>query len=72
MERKNVKSSVIASVGWAPVLEVEFKNGGVYQYIDVPEDTFNELVSSKSKGKYLDAYIKGEFDCFSAIPVKKS
>ena len=39
MERKNVVSSNIKSIGYdesAMVLEVEFNNGAVYQYYNVP------------------------------------
>lgn len=40
MNRKSVTSSNIASIGYdetSETLEIEFKNGGVYQYFDVPQ-----------------------------------
>jgi len=62
MERISVSSSNIASVGWEDgILEVEFTNGGVYQYQGVPEDIYAGLMASGSKGKYLASSIKNVF-----------
>lgn len=43
------------------VLTVEFKNGGVYEYYDVPVNIYEGLVNADSKGSYLYHYIKGSF-----------
>ncbi len=43
----------------AQTLEVSFKNGGVYHYYDVPEGTAAEFNQAESKGKFLQARIKG-------------
>ena len=43
------------------VLEIEFHSGGVYQYYDVPEAIFHELLNSDSKGKYFHANIKNNY-----------
>ena len=43
MERRAVRSTNVASVGYDPksmVLEIEFKRGGVYQYSGVPEKRY--------------------------------
>lgn len=64
MERIQVSSSNIASIGYDPdsgVLEVEFLNGGIYHYYDVPEYIHNELISASSHGGYLAANIKGRY-----------
>lgn len=56
MDRQPITSSMIASVGYDPedeVLEVEFKNGQVYQYYDVPESEHHMLMTSSSPGSYL-------------------
>lgn len=61
MERINVVSSNIRSVGYDAfdmVLEVEFNNGTVYQYYDVPEALYKGLMSADSHGKFLTEYIK--------------
>ena len=61
MERTDVVSSNLASVGYDPssmTLEIEFKKSGVYQYFNVPEDIYEELMNADSHGEYFDAYIK--------------
>ncbi|HEY0036470.1 MAG TPA: KTSC domain-containing protein, partial [Longimicrobium sp.] len=40
------------------VLEVEFLNGGVYEYGDVPDEVYRALLEVDSKGRYLNAEIK--------------
>ena len=64
MEMTNVDSSNVESVGYdenSSTLQVEFKNGGMYQYFDVPEDVFIGLRDADSVGKYLNANIKGTY-----------
>jgi hypothetical protein len=56
MKRKPVESSMISSVGYDPVseiLEVEFNSGGVFQYGEVSEETYRQLISADSKGGYM-------------------
>jgi hypothetical protein len=43
------------------VLFVEFKNGSVYQYFDVPEQLFEQMKSASSKGRFLAQMIKGTY-----------
>lgn len=64
MERETVDSSTILSVGYdkaTETLEIEFKSGGVYQYYNVPEMVFEQLMQSGSKGKFHHAQIKNAF-----------
>ena len=61
MERQYVSSSNIASIGYDPVnmvLEIEFLNGAVYQYYDVPQSIYDGLMVADSHGKFLAAYVK--------------
>jgi hypothetical protein len=61
MKRQRLDSSSLASAGYDPgrrVLEVEFLNGGVYEYCDVSEETYHALLESDSKGRFLNAEIK--------------
>lgn len=61
MERQYVSSSNIASIGYNAsemILEVEFLNGAIYQYYDVPQSVYDGLMSASSHGSYLDAYVK--------------
>jgi hypothetical protein len=62
MQRVLVKSSTIASIGYAPderVLELEFRQGGkVYQYFEVPFEEYNAFLQADSKGTYLNEKFK--------------
>lgn len=64
MERLPVSSGTIASVGYdetIQVLEVEFIKTGIYQYMNVPQPTFEALMAAPSLGVFLNANIKGQF-----------
>lgn len=64
MQRTAVSSSNVASVGYDPnssTLEIEFNNGAVYQYFDVNENVYKELIIASSVGGYLAANIKGKY-----------
>jgi len=61
MERQHVSSSNLKSVGYDPstkTLEIEFLNGGLYQYSNVPESVHKALMSASSHGQYFDSHIK--------------
>ena len=64
MERQYVDSSMIKSIGYdsnSATLEIEFKNGGaIWQYYDVPEYVYNELMIP-SHGKYFLQNIKCQY-----------
>lgn len=64
MQRYSVASSNIAAVGYDPeteTLEVEFLSGSVYQYYNVPENMYNQLMAEGSKGRFLNTYIKNAY-----------
>ena len=52
---------MIASLGYdanISILEIEFKNGAVWQYYDVPESVYYDMINSGSLGKFFHANIK--------------
>ncbi len=62
--RTEVASSNIASVGYDKkkmVMEVEFHNGGIYQYFDVPEKVYLGLINAPSHGAYFMHEVKDKF-----------
>ncbi|WP_445957700.1 KTSC domain-containing protein [Yeosuana sp.] len=64
IKRIPVASSNIASIGYdkkAHILEIEFHHGAIYQYVDVPEKVYEELMSSPSQGAYFMNELKGKF-----------
>lgn len=61
-----VSSSMAIAVGYdrdEHILQVEFQNGGVYQYLGVDEDTWEDLHASDSIGSFYNQEIKGKYDC---------
>jgi hypothetical protein len=64
MQRQSVTSNHLRSVGYDPstkTLEVEFKNGRIYQYAKVPTEEFDALMTSESHHEYLNDNIKSTF-----------
>lgn len=54
-------SSNLEAIGYHPesrTLEVEFRHGGVYQYLDVPIHRYVGLMTAASKGSFFDRFIK--------------
>lgn len=62
MTDSNVQSSNIHAVLYdAGILTVHFKNGGIYDIHDVPEDLHKQFMASDSKGSFFHHNIKGKF-----------
>lgn len=64
MIRKRVGSTNIRSVGYDPesnTLEIEFHSGSVYQYFNVPQTIYDELMRAPSLGSYFYKHIRGNF-----------
>lgn len=65
MKRLSVESSNLASIGYNvenEILEVQFKHGGVYQYFDVHENVYKELMNADSHGVYFSANIRNNYE----------
>jgi hypothetical protein len=61
MDRKRIVSSNVASIGYdaaSQTLEVEFLNGSVYQYYNVPAGVFEQFEHAPSKGAFLNEQIR--------------
>jgi hypothetical protein len=59
-----VDSTAIARVGYSKrrhILEIEFANGAVYRYFDVPSSIYRDLMSAESKARFYDFNIKGKY-----------
>lgn len=59
--RMPVNSSSLAAVGYdhfTGTLEIEFHDGSVYQYFEVPAYVYTGLMSMGSHGYYFQTFIK--------------
>src|SRR5258708_17687536 len=62
--RESVVSKGIASIGYSKrlhILEIEFVNGAVYRYLQVPPSVHRDLMAADSKARCYDSNIKGNY-----------
>ena len=62
--RQHVDSTAIAKVGYRKrrhILEIEFANGAIYRYLDLPSSVYRDLMSAESKARFYDLNIKGKY-----------
>ena len=64
MQRLPVDSSDIVSVGYDPkarILEIEFKEGRIYEYLEVDSETYRLFTKADSYGQYFLGSINGHY-----------
>lgn len=55
-------SSVIAEIDYKDgVLQVKFTTGGIYQYFNVPESVYMEMMFAQSQGRFFHENINGKY-----------
>lgn len=65
MLRFPIQSTNLVSVGydfWREVLEIEFAEEAVYEYLKVPYLVYMGLVLAESAGAYFAENIKGQYE----------
>jgi len=64
MPRETVDSSSIRSIGYSAteaVLQIEFTKSGTYDYLGVPQQAYDALMASASKGQHFNQAIRTRF-----------
>lgn len=64
LHRRPVESTLLASVAYFPertLLELEFRDGALYYFFDVPAECFQQLMAANSKGVYFNHHIRNHF-----------
>ena len=64
MKRVSVPSSTLAAVAYScqgSLLDLEFCDGSLYRFFEVPEDCFQQFMASDSKGRYFNNNIRNRF-----------
>ena len=59
-----VNSSNLRAVGYGSktgILTIEFNNGGLYEYYDVPQNIYDGLMSDSSKGSFFHRFIRDSY-----------
>ena len=57
-------STALTAVSFSPetnVLEVEFRNGLIYEYLGISCSLYQQLLVAPSKGAFLVRFIRGRF-----------
>jgi hypothetical protein len=65
VRRRPVESASVRSVGYSTstqTLEIEFVNGSVYQYFEVPQPTYAGLMAAPSIGNFVNTKIKPYYE----------
>lgn len=60
----NFSSSNVARISYeetSSTLEVEFHNGSIYQYYDVPQQIWSAFKDAASKGQFIHQSLKGQY-----------
>src|SRR4051812_9273086 len=66
VHRQAVESSAVAAVGYSKrlhALEIEFRDGLIYRYTDVPANVYQQFISAESKARFYNLNVKGKFHC---------
>jgi hypothetical protein len=59
-----IESSVLTSARYSythHLLHLKFRTGRLYEYTDIPAETFNELLRAESSGTYFNRHVR---NCF--------
>ena len=69
--RQPVHSHALAAVGYSKrlhALEVEFVNGAIYRYSNVPPEIYRDLLDAPSKAQFYDENVRGHFPSVHVKP----
>ena len=64
MDMRPVVSSNLASAGYdadMAVLRIQFLNGRIYEYLDVPPMVYEGLLNARFKGSYFYRVVRFEY-----------
>ena len=64
MAKVHVQSSSVAEISYDPktkILEVVFRKGDVYQYLDVPMNVYHDMICADSVGRFFNLQVKSNY-----------
>jgi len=64
--RNEVESTAIAAVGYSRrlhALEIEFRDGSIYRYAEIPISRYQGLMNAESKAHYYNDHLRGKYGC---------
>lgn len=74
MQRQPVESRALAAVGYSRrlrALEVQFRRGGTYRYLNVPATVYRDLLAADSKAGFYNRHVRGKYRSVYVRPHRK-
>src|SRR4030081_3331823 len=71
IKRVPVESTALATVGYSKrlrALEIEFRNGAIYRYLEVAPDVYDALLQARSKARFYDENIRRKYRSLHVRP----
>lgn len=71
IRRIPIESSALATVGYSQrrrALEIEFRNGAIYRYLEVPPAVYQALLEAPSKARFYDQNIRRRYRSMHVRP----
>jgi len=73
IRREPVESSALVAIGYSRrlhALEIEFHDGLIYRYLEVPVLAYRELMEAESKARYYNRNLRGKYRCLRVRPTR--
>jgi hypothetical protein len=64
IKRMPVESTALAAIGYSKKLrslEIEFRNGAIYRYLEVEPEVYESLLNARSKARFYDHNIRHRY-----------
>jgi lysyl-tRNA synthetase class 2 len=64
IKRVPVESRALATIGYSKrirALEIEFRNGAIYRYLDVPPAIYRALIRAPSRARFYHENVRGKY-----------
>ncbi|HEY8835088.1 MAG TPA: KTSC domain-containing protein [Chthoniobacterales bacterium] len=71
IKRVPVESTALATVGYSKrlrALEIEFRNGAIYRYLEVAPEVYEALLHARSKARFYDENIRRKYRSLHVRP----
>lgn len=71
IKRVPVESRALAAVGYSKrlrALEIEFRNGAIYRYLEVSPSVYEALMNAPSKARFYDENIRRKYGSLHVRP----
>lgn len=71
IRRVPIQSTALAAVGYSKrlrALEIEFRNGAIYRYLDVAPEVYDALLNARSKARFYDDNVRHKYRSLHVRP----